>query len=92
MTEVTSTERDTVAAFVAPLVIYGLWCAAGLAWPDLFVRLELAVKSSLIPPMMVGFAFLTRRFGYVALLLAVVYLPMMYLLLVGVAFTVGGGM
>lgn len=86
----TSTQRDSVAAFVVPFVIYGIWLGAVLKWPAIGVW-ELQIKSFTLPALLAGFVFLTRRFGYYAIPLAIIYLPIMFLAHIIFALMVGGG-
>jgi hypothetical protein len=90
MVSITSTQRDSVGAFVAPLVIYGAFVALSLRWPAV-ARWELYVKSFTIPALIAGFLFLTRRFGYYAIPLAILYLPAMYVVLLMLGLVIGGG-
>ena len=86
----TSTQRDTVAAFVVPFVIYGIWIVASGWWPAIAVW-ELQIKSFTLPALMAGFVFLTRRFGYYAIPLAIIYFPVMFLALSIFALGLRGG-
>lgn len=85
--KITGTQKDLVAAFVVPFVVVGIWIAASETWPAIRVW-ELKIKSSTLPALLAGFVFLARRFGYVAIPLAIIYFPVMYgaLLIFGLMF------
>ena len=79
-----------MAAFGVPFVVYGIWLVAVHMWPAISVW-QLKIKSAELPALLAGFVFLTRRFGYYAVPLAIIYFPVMFLALIGFALIVGGG-
>jgi hypothetical protein len=74
---ISSTQRDTVAAFVVPFIIYGLLVITVAKIPAV-IHLELGFKFYALTAEIVGFVFLTRRFEYWAAPLAILYFPAMY--------------